>query len=95
VSPIRGADHAGIRPNNNANQVVDSVDNYADTNDDRLKDPREEFESQNKNGRSIAQNPYADERDTAQEAIDQVDSELQTDNNANATDTEYREQNDF
>jgi hypothetical protein len=95
VSPIRGANQMGIRPNNSTNHTADSVDNYADTNDERLKDPREEFESQNKNGRSIAQTPYADERDVAQEAINQVESELQAENQTNQTDNEYREQNDF
>jgi hypothetical protein len=98
VSPIRGATQDGIRPNNSTNHTIDSVDNYADSNDDRLKDPREEFDSQNnknKPGRAIAQNPYKDERDAAQEAIDQIDSELQSENNLDQSSSEYREQNDF
>jgi len=94
VSPIRGANHSGIRPNNSTNHSADSVDNYADNNDERLKDPRDEFE--NKNGRSIAQNPYSDERDKAQEAINQVDQELQSEYRSDDENNNYNEVvNDF
>jgi hypothetical protein len=94
VSPIRGAHHNGLRPNNSHNIAQDNIGNYVDNNDERLKDPREEFEKNNKKGRSIAQdNPYQDERDMAQDAIDQVDHELKTDQAD--TELEYREQNDF